>query len=338
MAGSTSPRDRSPVRRTISVAQHESKQGNAGEIMWDANQYNKFAAERSRPFVDLLAAGPPRSRRHAAHCRSWLRSGNADAATRRTLARSGASSASTIPPRCSPRRSRWPFLAGSISCRPICPNGRRPSPSISFSATRLCIGSTTTPRCSHVSAGWLAPSGTLAVQMPNRFDGPIQQAIDESAADPRPGRHSSGESACTKRRCSQSSGMPGNSRTWDSPSTPGRRPTCTSSRARILCSNGFADRVCGPYWRGSKRQSRSSSPRSWPIASVLYTRRARGRRSSRCRGCSLWRRCGSKASVFGGAPLGHPSPLPAECRKNPHSARRTPFRDFPRGSAGPVRV
>ena len=29
--------------------------GKRGAIMWDANQYNKFAAERARPFVDLLA-------------------------------------------------------------------------------------------------------------------------------------------------------------------------------------------------------------------------------------------------------------------------------------------
>jgi trans-aconitate 2-methyltransferase len=34
-------------------------------------------------------------------------------------------------------------------------------------------------------AGWLEPGGTLAVQMPNRFDGPVQQAIDATAADPR---------------------------------------------------------------------------------------------------------------------------------------------------------
>jgi trans-aconitate 2-methyltransferase len=152
--------------------------------MWDANQYNKFAAERERPFADLLE----------------------QAALSRTETRQ------IVDLGCGPGRltrqmvARWPaarvvgvdnspeMLAKAL---PLAIPGQ-----LEFVQADLAAWSPDLPvdlilsnaalhwiadhdRLLARLAGWLAPGGTLAVQMPNRFDGPVQKAIDATAADPR---------------------------------------------------------------------------------------------------------------------------------------------------------
>lgn len=183
MAGSTSPRDRSPVRRTISVAQHESKQGNAGEIMWDANQYNKFAAERSRPFVDLLAQvhRGPDDTRHIVDLGCGPGTLTRQLAERWPEVRVvGIDNSPEMLAKAQPLAipGRLDFVQADLS------QWSPPQPvDFIFSNAALHWIDYHAALLTRL-AGWLAPSGTLAVQMPNRFDGPIQQAIDESAADP----------------------------------------------------------------------------------------------------------------------------------------------------------
>ena len=152
--------------------------------MWDANQYNKFAAERARPFDDLLA----QVEREPGQTRHIVDLGCGPGRLTRQLA------------------ERWPearvvgvdnsseMLA---KARPLAIPGR-----LEFVQADLASWSPAQPVDFILSnaalhwiadhdalfkrlAGWLAPGRTLAVQMPNRFEGPVQQAIDEAAADPR---------------------------------------------------------------------------------------------------------------------------------------------------------
>jgi trans-aconitate 2-methyltransferase len=152
--------------------------------MWDANQYNKFAAERERPFADLVEQA----------------------------AQSGTEIRQIVDLGCGPGRltrqlaERWPaaHVVGVdnspemlTKAQPLTVPGR-----LEFVQADLALWSPDQPvdlilsnaalhwiadheRLLTRLAGWLGPSGTLAVQMPNRFDGPVQQAIDATAADPR---------------------------------------------------------------------------------------------------------------------------------------------------------
>lgn len=152
--------------------------------MWDANQYNKFAAERARPFADLLA----QVERGPDDTRNIVDLGCGPGTLTRQLA------------------ERWPaaHVVGVDSspdmlakARPLAIPGR-----LEFVQTDFAGWSPDQPVDFIFSnaalhwiddheallrrlAEWLAPGGTLAVQMPNRFDGPIQRTIDEAAADPR---------------------------------------------------------------------------------------------------------------------------------------------------------
>jgi trans-aconitate 2-methyltransferase len=175
------PLDINP-RQVASTADHLPARRHA--IMWDANQYNKFAAERARPFVDLLA----QVQRGPDDTRHIVDLGCGPGTLTRELA------------------ERWPearvvgidnspeMLA---KARPLAIPGRldfvqvdlsqwSPPQPVDFIFSNAALHWID----DHAAllarlAGWLAPGGTLAVQMPNRFDGPIQRAIDESAADPR---------------------------------------------------------------------------------------------------------------------------------------------------------
>ncbi|HET6328331.1 MAG TPA: methyltransferase domain-containing protein [Planctomycetaceae bacterium] len=153
-------------------------------MTWDANQYNKFAAERERPFADLVEQA----------------------------AQSGTEIRQIVDLGCGPGRltqqlaERWPaaHVVGVdnspemlAKAQPLAIPDR-----LEFVQADLAIWSPDQPvdlilsnaalhwiadhdRLLTRLAGWVAPSGTLAVQMPNRFDGPVQKAIDETAADPR---------------------------------------------------------------------------------------------------------------------------------------------------------
>jgi trans-aconitate 2-methyltransferase len=152
--------------------------------MWDADQYNKFAAERERPFADLVAQ----------------------------VQRGRDETGQIVDLGCGPGRltwqlaKRWPAarVVGVdnsaemlAKARPLEIPGR-----LEFVQADLATWSPAQPvdfifsnaalhwiadheKLLRRLAGWLPRGGTLAVQMPNRFDGPVQAAIDETAADPR---------------------------------------------------------------------------------------------------------------------------------------------------------
>jgi trans-aconitate 2-methyltransferase len=153
-------------------------------MTWDANQYNKFAAERERPFADLLE----QAALGRAETRHIIDLGCGPGRLTRQLA------------------ERWPAarVVGVdnspemlAKAQPLAIPGR-----LKFVQADLAIWRPDQPADLILSnaalhwiadherllarlAGWLAPGGTLAVQMPNRFDGPVQRAIDMTAADPR---------------------------------------------------------------------------------------------------------------------------------------------------------
>ncbi len=150
--------------------------------MWDANQYCKFADERARPFADLLAQVPHDQRafivdlgcgtghltRRLAEC--WPAAhvrGVDNSASMLEQARP-----LTIP-------GRLEFVQADIadwsSDRPI-------DLLVSNSALHWVSDH---DRLIRRLAALLTPGGTLAVQMPNRFQTPMQAAIEETAADPR---------------------------------------------------------------------------------------------------------------------------------------------------------
>jgi trans-aconitate 2-methyltransferase len=150
--------------------------------MWDAGQYLKFSEERSRPFADLLSQVRKEEVRFIADL------GCGTGSLTRTLA------------------ERWPSarVVGVDSspemlaqAMPLVVPGK-----LEFVQADLAHWSPGEPVDLLVSnaalqwvsdhdavlsrlAGVLTPSGTLAVQMPNRFQTPTQTAIEETAADPR---------------------------------------------------------------------------------------------------------------------------------------------------------
>lgn len=153
-------------------------------MTWDPQQYGRYAAERSRPFFDLVDRIPVRTANFVVDL------GCGTGALTKTLA------------------ERWP-QAETL--------GVDSSPQMLTQALQTASGSTVrlrfvqadiaawTPECpvdvlvSNAALHWLpdhewllprlvgylAPGGTLAVQMPDRFTSPSQVAIDEIAADPR---------------------------------------------------------------------------------------------------------------------------------------------------------
>jgi trans-aconitate 2-methyltransferase len=153
-------------------------------MSWDADQYNKFAAERARPAADLLAQ----------------------------VERDPDKTLQIVDLGCGPGKLTWQLAERWPAARII---GVDNSPDMLKKAGPLAIAgrlefvqadlATWTPpqpvdfifsnaalhwiadheRLLARLTGWLAPGGTLAVQMPNRFDGPVQQAIDATAADAR---------------------------------------------------------------------------------------------------------------------------------------------------------
>lgn len=152
--------------------------------MWDANQYNKFAAERARPFADLLA----QVQRGAEETRQIVDLGCGPGKLTRQLADRwpaahvvGVDNSSDMLAKAGPLAvpGRVEFVQADLSAW-------SPAQPVDFILSNAALHWI----ADHDAllrrlARWLAPGGTLAVQMPNRFDGPVQKAIDETAADPR---------------------------------------------------------------------------------------------------------------------------------------------------------
>jgi trans-aconitate 2-methyltransferase len=150
--------------------------------MWDAYEYLKFAGERARPFADLLAQVDRKDAKLIADL--GCGTGNLT----RLLA------------------ERWPsasVIGVDNSLEMLVQAKRLTIPNrLEFVHRDIANWSPAAPVdlivsnaalhwiADHASllsrvAAMLAPGGTLAVQMPNRFDGPSQVAIEEAAADPR---------------------------------------------------------------------------------------------------------------------------------------------------------
>jgi trans-aconitate 2-methyltransferase len=150
--------------------------------MWDANQYLKFAGERSRPFFDLMA----RVQREQVQTVVDLGCGPGELtytlAERWPAARvlgvdTSPEMLTQAAARALPGRLR--FVPGDIATwRPD-----EPIDLIVSNAALQWVGDH--PRLLADLVRMLAPGGTLAVQMPRHFGTPAQQAIDETTRAPR---------------------------------------------------------------------------------------------------------------------------------------------------------
>jgi trans-aconitate 2-methyltransferase len=150
--------------------------------MWDAAQYLQFSQERERPFADLMA----RVRREQAGAIADLGCGTGHL-TRTLVERwpgatvTGVDSSPQMLEKAGPLAipGRLDFVLGDIACW----SSDRPLDLIVSNAALHWVAD-------HAGllarlAGMLAAGGTLAVQMPNRFQTPSQLAIEETVADPR---------------------------------------------------------------------------------------------------------------------------------------------------------
>jgi trans-aconitate 2-methyltransferase len=150
--------------------------------MWDAEQYLKYARERSRPFFDLLAqveselvkaiadlgCGPGHLTRTLAERWPEAKVVGVDNSPE-MLAQARAL---TIP-------GRLEFVeADAAVWRP-----ERPLDLLVSNAVLHWLPDH--DRLFAALASMLAPGGTLAVQMPHRFEGLAQRAIDETVGEPR---------------------------------------------------------------------------------------------------------------------------------------------------------
>lgn len=157
--------------------------------MWDANQYLKFAQERARPFLDLLAQVP------CEHPAAIVDLGCGAGNLTRLLA------------------ERWPaacVVGIDTSAEMLAQAQKHALPGrLEFVQADLASWSPPAPVDLLVSnaalqwvpdherlltrfAGILARGGVLAVQVPDRFQGPTQAALDDTVADPRWSAHLTG--------------------------------------------------------------------------------------------------------------------------------------------------
>jgi trans-aconitate 2-methyltransferase len=150
--------------------------------MWDAEQYSKFSRERSRPFDDLMAQVTLERPEFIADL------GCGTGSHTRTLA------------------ERWPDarVVGIDSSAEMLEKSRSHAIRGRVEFIQADIGQWSSDRAvdlivsnaalhwlpDHETlfkrlAGMLSPRGTLAVQMPDRFRTPSQEAIEAASADPR---------------------------------------------------------------------------------------------------------------------------------------------------------
>jgi trans-aconitate 2-methyltransferase len=153
-------------------------------MTWDAEQYNKFAAERARPFADLMAQveRDPKKTRYVVDLGCGPGKLTRQLAERWPAARVvGVDNSAEMLAKAQPLAiaGRVEFVRADVAAW-------SPAQPVDFLLSNAALHWL----ADHDAllrrlAGWLEPGGTLAVQMPNRFDGPVQQAIDATAADPR---------------------------------------------------------------------------------------------------------------------------------------------------------
>jgi len=150
--------------------------------MWDAAQYLKFSEERSRPFVDLLG----QVRREEARFIADLGCGTGQLT--RTLAERwpsarvvGVDNSSAML-----EQARTLTVPGRLSFVQADIETWTPGEAVDLLVSNAALHWV----ADHESllarlAGMLAPGGTLAVQMPHRFETPAQTAIEQTTAEPR---------------------------------------------------------------------------------------------------------------------------------------------------------
>ena len=145
-------------------------------MSWDPAQYLKYANERLRPALDLLARVPIEAPRTivdlgcgAGNVTQLLADALAARAhrRRRQFDRDAGGGAGVDRRRDAARMDRR-------RSRDLGAGRRR---SMSSSATRRCIGTTTMRRSFPRIFGWVAPGGVLAVQMPDQFAAPSHVAL-----------------------------------------------------------------------------------------------------------------------------------------------------------------
>ena len=157
--------------------------------MWDPGQYLRYRDERSRPFFDLigrirtpapatvtdLGCGP--GHLTAALADRWPDAQVHGIDSDPEMIRAAGQALAQRPP--GPGQGRLSFAAGDLrDWRPAGPAGVI----VSNAVLQWVPGHTELlPRW----AGWLAPGGTLAFQLPGNFDQPSHTALREMAAAPR---------------------------------------------------------------------------------------------------------------------------------------------------------
>lgn len=150
--------------------------------MWNAEEYLKFSAERARPFADLMAQVS------MAEVESIVDLGCGTGHLTRGIAErwakarvTGVDRAPEMLAKAKPLtiRGRLEFVQAEIADW----SADQSVDLIVSNAALHWVGNheTLLPRLSRM----LSAHGTLAVQMPNRFQGPIQAAIETVVADPR---------------------------------------------------------------------------------------------------------------------------------------------------------
>lgn len=150
--------------------------------MWDVAEYRKFAAERSRPFFDLLA------RVQIERPGLVVDLGCGPGELTRTLSDRwpaarvvGVDSSADMLAKAAPlvRPGRLEFVQADLA-------GWQPPGPVDLLVSNAALHwAGDHPGLLARLAGQLAPGGTLAVQVPNRFRDPAQEAVEAVAADSR---------------------------------------------------------------------------------------------------------------------------------------------------------
>jgi trans-aconitate 2-methyltransferase len=150
--------------------------------MWNADEYLKFSSDRARPFADLLAQvsmDPIESIVDLGCGTGHLTRGMAERWPKALVI--GVDRSTEMLAKAEPLAipGRLEFVQAEIADW----TARQPVDLIVSNAALHWVDDheSLLNRLSRM----LSPSGTLAVQMPNRFQGPVQEAIDAVVADPR---------------------------------------------------------------------------------------------------------------------------------------------------------
>jgi trans-aconitate 2-methyltransferase len=152
--------------------------------MWDPQQYLKFSQERARPFFDLLSQVKRESVRHAVDLGCGPGELTHVLAERQSWPAAHFIGVDNSPEMLEKARlltivGRLTFQLGEIATW----KGSVPLDLIVSNAALHWVPDHA--RLLSALADLLAPGGTIAVQMPSRFQTPAQQAIDETVRQPR---------------------------------------------------------------------------------------------------------------------------------------------------------